>query len=582
MRTSFRLLLILLITQPVWAVKHINPGAYPNAKHDDVHVFTPAEIRKAGSLHAASIAGATGTRKIAVIIVQFPAGQAALISGNRLIQSFANIDTYFTQLISYYNETSYGKLTLTTKFYGNLGFAQNSAVAAGAYTMTQPSEYYGCGDEGVGCAGVTTPTPGQVNANGNYLIAEAINAAKLADPTFNDTVYDDVLVVHAGNGNETTSSNGDVWSIFYSQDNVIQATGTGFDEGITIPETELSLSSPLGVMAHEYGHALGLPDLYNTGSAGGNSVAGNWELMDSGPYVGGGSNPAHHSAWCKYQLGWATAQNATAKGTYTLPYVETAAGGTDAIIKINVQNSTFPNEYFLVEYRAIGSGALYDRNIPGTGVLIWHIDDDITGTRGVRVTDQSLANTVNTGIPHYGVSLITANGVGISNSNQGSAGNAYGNQGVFTSPASNNFLNEPSGASLVNISGVGGATVSFEIANLAVRGNQTIHRVDNYPNPAGKGYAHSSGEDHSTIQFQLARPAGDYSINLYTLSGDLVRKVTKDQITLNITRSSDEKWVYEYDWDLKNGDGSKVAPGVYFYLVRADGHKKTGKAVIIR
>lgn len=588
MRSSFRIVLALsLISQPALAVKHIKPGAYPNAKHDMVRVYTPAQIRKAGSLRAAIISGATGPRKIAVIVVEFdPSIRAGLTSGHNTIQSLANIDTYFDQMKQYFNEASFGHLSLTVKFFGPTG-AQDRAVDAHAISIGKAMEYYGCGDEGKGCSSVTTPTPGLINANGNYLIYDALVAAHGFDATLNSTNYDDVVVVHAGNGNETTEgTEGDIWSIFYSQDSVIGNAGLGFTEGDVVPETETSgVASPLGVMCHEYGHSLGLPDQYNTGVSGGRSVVGDWEIMDSGPFLGPingvGSNPSHPGAWDKYQLGWATAQIANSKGSYSLPYAETAAGGANALVMIPVLEST--SEYYLVEYRSpTAAGALFDRYIPGEGLLIWHIDDDITSTRGVRVTDPTLANTVNTGVPHAGISIVTANGQDITNAYQGGSGDTFKNQSVFTSPRSNSFNNETSGITLVNISGVGGATATFEVANLAVTPGQRILKLINYPNPAGKGYSHPSGEGHTTFQFQLGRPADDYQINIYTLAGEMVRKVNKDAITLNITRSADEKWVYEYDWDLKNGDGAHVAPGVYLYLIRADGHSKSNKAVIIR
>ncbi|MGH3335123.1 MAG: M6 family metalloprotease domain-containing protein, partial [Nocardioides sp.] len=69
----------------------------------------------------------------------------------------------------------------------------------------------------------------------------------------------------------------------------------------------------VGVFAHEFGHDLGLPDLYDTsGNTGGaeNSTAF-WTLMSSGSYGssgrpedGIGSKPMHLGAWEKFQLGW--------------------------------------------------------------------------------------------------------------------------------------------------------------------------------------------------------------------------------------------------------------------------------------
>ncbi|MEU5522335.1 immune inhibitor A domain-containing protein [Streptomyces sp. NPDC047860] len=63
----------------------------------------------------------------------------------------------------------------------------------------------------------------------------------------------------------------------------------------------------LGVFAHEYGHDLGLPDLYDT--AGGENSTGFWTLMSSGSWLGTGKKeignlPGDMTAWDKLQLGW--------------------------------------------------------------------------------------------------------------------------------------------------------------------------------------------------------------------------------------------------------------------------------------
>ena len=63
----------------------------------------------------------------------------------------------------------------------------------------------------------------------------------------------------------------------------------------------------IGVFAHEYGHALGLPDLYDTDYS--SNGIGDWSLMAGGSHnyiVRGGDSPAHLDAWCKYSLRWVT------------------------------------------------------------------------------------------------------------------------------------------------------------------------------------------------------------------------------------------------------------------------------------
>ena len=106
----------------------------------------------------------------------------------------------------------------------------------------------------------------------------------------------------------------------------------------------------LGVFAHEYGHDLGLPDLYDTsGNTGGaeNSTAF-WTLMSSGSNIGDGSPdgigdaPTDLSAWELLQLGWLEAQGD--KG----PFYEVARAGQKSTHKLgpNVPATKSPQAVF--------------------------------------------------------------------------------------------------------------------------------------------------------------------------------------------------------------------------------------------
>ncbi|NHA67745.1 immune inhibitor A domain-containing protein [Phycicoccus flavus] len=108
----------------------------------------------------------------------------------------------------------------------------------------------------------------------------------------------------------------------------------------------------LGVFAHEYGHDLGLPDLYDTsGNTGGaeNSTAF-WTLMSSGANIGDGGDdgigdaPTDLSAWELLQLGWLSPQGD--KG----PFYETAYAGQKSTHKLgpNVPATKSPQAVFVV------------------------------------------------------------------------------------------------------------------------------------------------------------------------------------------------------------------------------------------
>src|SRR4030095_5207923 len=63
----------------------------------------------------------------------------------------------------------------------------------------------------------------------------------------------------------------------------------------------------VGVFAHEFGHDLGLPDLYDPNA--GENGTGFWTLMSSGSWASHskdaiGDNPVHMGAWEKLALGW--------------------------------------------------------------------------------------------------------------------------------------------------------------------------------------------------------------------------------------------------------------------------------------
>ncbi|MGH3317937.1 MAG: immune inhibitor A domain-containing protein, partial [Nocardioidaceae bacterium] len=119
-------------------------------------------------------------------------------------------------------------------------------------------------------------------------------------------VIDHVVLVHAG---EDKSGGGGAQGPYS-----IWAHSSAVAGGAQIPGTDLEISnyivqpedSGVGVFAHEYGHDLGLPDLYDTSGAADSDIDF-WDLMSSGSHSGPifQSMPTHMGLWDKWVLGWA-------------------------------------------------------------------------------------------------------------------------------------------------------------------------------------------------------------------------------------------------------------------------------------
>jgi len=136
-----------------------------------------------------------------------------------------------------------------------------------------------------------------------------------------DGYIDHAQFVHAGEGNEAGGGAlGDcaIWShSWFAYFNLIGIAGPSPDfliGGIRIGNSSYWVNKytiqpengGVGVFAHEYGHDLGLPDLYDYT---GENSTGFWTLMSSGSWLSQddtdiGSAPGHLGVWEKFQLGW--------------------------------------------------------------------------------------------------------------------------------------------------------------------------------------------------------------------------------------------------------------------------------------
>jgi M6 family metalloprotease-like protein len=101
----------------------------------------------------------------------------------------------------------------------------------------------------------------------------------------------------------------------------------------------------IGVFCHEFGHAFGLPDLYDTN--GGTQGIGHWGLMGSGNW-NSPKNPAHFEAWSKAELGWILP---TDVGPVTGTYLIDNAGSTPEAFRLSVMEQKFSRKSILASYK---------------------------------------------------------------------------------------------------------------------------------------------------------------------------------------------------------------------------------------
>ncbi|MBN1383350.1 MAG: M6 family metalloprotease domain-containing protein [Elusimicrobia bacterium] len=372
-----KFLLILIITTAyflsaswrtvpcLFSVPHIN-GKDPGPK-EYVRKIPDIRVLKTKGMSQNAIAktvGAIGTKNIAVILVNF-SGAGTDTSGSHTMSSdeVYGLNAIFDYFKNFYKEASYGQLNLNITFFYSTGSATTLSGGETPYTLADTMSSYG----------------EDTDSSLSQLIIDSLNAC---GGGVTSAGYDGVMVAHAGFGNESTTNDGDIWAAYVGP----FALTHGFIDGTNIPVKE-SGASPIGVACHEFGHQLGLWDLYSTGVSGGTSQVGKWSLMDYGVWVKNGANPAHPCAWDKYKLGWLTPVEISS-GTHSLTThaFETSA---NSVYKLKPVNSD--TEYFLVYHT---SRTAYSPYTPGDGLLILHIDEGtIDGvTLAQRMANNSLNN----------------------------------------------------------------------------------------------------------------------------------------------------------------------------------------------
>ena len=455
--------------------------------------------------NASRVVSSNGTDKFPVIMINFsdttPTFTKANFQNNLFGTGTGGLITGPGTLTDYYKEVSNNQLTIT-------------GTVVGWYTASKSHNYYGAND-----AYGDDQHPAE-------LVKEAVQAAVAAGVDFsqydndNDGYVDNVIVIHQGTAEEQTGigTASDIWSHNWSLSGAGVGTvtvGGKIANVYTIqPEKFGSNIMGIGVFAHELGHTLGLPDLYDT--SGGSQGVGNWCLMSAGSWgttTNPGDTPVHVSAWCKSKLGWITPTQATSDTSLTMPPIENSPnsvvqllnnpGGVDWVFYAH----SGTGEYFLLENR---EKTKFDNGLPGEGLLIWHVNETVTCT--------NQANNLNNG--NTLVYLEQADGLRYLDLgyNRGDTGDPYpgsSNNSTFdkdSSPSSTLNNGSDSTVALSNITRSGNnITVNLEITQILA----SLSALPASPQAAGTTITWScaaSGGTSLYYQFWLQGPSGNWEI----------------------------------------------------------------------
>jgi len=275
-------------------------------------------------------------------------------------------------LRKYYSDNSKGSFVPTVDVYGPI-------------KVSRPYSYYGGND-----------SSGDDKAP-QELLQEALNILFTQQPDIDLSIYDmdgDKYVdacgmIYAGYNEAEGGPANTIWPHQWSlSDGVTNRAVT--KGGYTVDDyfctSELSGSSGsircgIGTCTHEFGHAIGLPDFYDTAYSDKYLTPELWDLMDYGSYNNNGNTPPNLSTYERYFLGFMNPRILDSQTNISL----NSLSKNDGCI-FYAGNGSDQNEYFTLENRQQTG---WDAYLPGHGMLIYHID------RTSKVISQWNNNTLN-------------------------------------------------------------------------------------------------------------------------------------------------------------------------------------------
>ena len=378
MRHILLLSLALLFATSALAdgVKSRNPKAV--YRQDTAEALTAAKSRV--GLHSTAPLTSEGSPKVPVILVQFPDLRftAGLADGSQCETDEqadsvnATYNLFCNGLDNGSHYTALGSGGAVKEYFSdqsNTLFTPDFVII-GPVTLDSSYVYYG----------KNSSTRTDVNLSSFY--SEALTKAQAVYTTWDDfdndsnSTVDMAFFIFAGEGENglDPDTDPDAENHIWPSERGSGGTINGVSYGAYACTNELyeGIIDGIGVFVHELSHALGLPDLYDTGYV----LFGMdyWDVMDSGCYCGDGYAPCNYSAYERDFMGWQSLITLSADSAQQITLDPISSNG-DGYKMVNPENE---DEYYVIENRQnkgwdtyIGHG---NSNYKMHGLLVTHID----------------------------------------------------------------------------------------------------------------------------------------------------------------------------------------------------------------
>ncbi len=301
--------------------------------------------------------------KLAVITISYPDKsinpkistkdwEDSLFSTNNYTTKSVTGQTVYGSMNDYYQEQSFGKLKVEGKVFAPVKVSKKLQEYSESQTRTA-------------------------------LLSESIDLLRARDGDNCLKGFDGIFFLYAGPTATTQRA-----ALYWPHRHFFSHKGERWDYFIC-PEGGTEMAN-ISTICHEFGHMLGLPDLYAKPEVPGMEGVGAWCAMSN---QARGGRPQHFCAWSKEQMNWVSPVVLDPSVPQKI-ILSPSDGKSEQVAKVLIKQDG--SEYFLLEVRKKQG---FDVSVPAEGLLIWRVTDGrplleeshgISGPNGPRSYPESV------------------------------------------------------------------------------------------------------------------------------------------------------------------------------------------------